>query len=164
MYGGRPVIYGDKALLARLHEDDKYLWVQYDPIPDEMLGNYPLDWTHEREWRARVTERWWGNWPRPKEGVPLVLPPEYIDGEYVLSLPLILVRTLQETTDLRQWLAGLSAYQSTNVFISWLYAYCNELTIVPLDVVTERLKAGDDRWTRLETIPLDEIPLGSDSD
>jgi len=29
LYGGRPVIYGDKYLLKRLDDDDKYLWVYY---------------------------------------------------------------------------------------------------------------------------------------
>src|SRR6266851_463989 len=41
IYGGRPVTYGDTNLLSRLHDDDKYLWVRYNPAPSTLFGNYP---------------------------------------------------------------------------------------------------------------------------
>lgn len=75
-YGGRPAVYGDTNFLARLSNEDKYLWVRYDPIPDSQYGDYPLDWTHEREWRTRVRKYHFLDWGEtPDEGVPLVLPP-----------------------------------------------------------------------------------------
>jgi hypothetical protein len=75
-YGGRPVIYGDEGVLGarlspeELHdrrlrpdllvhknglpEDYQYLWAHYDPTRwDSNLGARPIDFRHEREWRAR---------------------------------------------------------------------------------------------------------------
>jgi hypothetical protein len=128
-------------------------------VPNSSFGNYPIDWTHEREWRALVRRFAWLNWGlTPEEGVPLILPPGYIDGTLVMSLPLILVRTLEEATELHEWLTGLPEYEGTNHFVRQLYAHFAELKIIPLDVVSERLEAGDSRWARLETLPWDEIP------
>lgn len=161
-YGGRPAIYGDTNLLAHLHDDDKYLWVRYNPIQSELFGNFPIDWTHEREWRARIKRYSSLDWGfTPCEGVPLLLPPSNIDGKFVISLPQILVRTLKDATALRQWLAEIPEYEGRNGFIKQLYAYYPDLKIIPLDVVAERLEAGDGRWGRLETFPWDEIPQGS---
>jgi len=160
-YGGRPVIYGDKDLLNRLHDEDKYLWVRYDPIPDPNYGNYPIDWTHEREWRARVRiESFdyldWGS--PPIEGVPLVLPTTSVDGKLVMSYPKILVWYKEDATELREWLATLPDYEGTNDFIKQFYAHLSDLEIIPLEVVSEKLKGGDDKWARLETLCLDDIP------
>jgi hypothetical protein len=75
-YGGRPVMYGDEALLASLPDGYKYLWVRYNPIPAGDLGTFPVDWTHEREWRSVVREVTCGAFGKsPTEGVPLLLPP-----------------------------------------------------------------------------------------
>jgi hypothetical protein len=53
-YGGRPIIYSDEDFLQYLPDDFKYLWGHYDPNALwEQHRNYPIDWTHEREWRAR---------------------------------------------------------------------------------------------------------------
>ncbi len=129
----------------------------YKPFPNEPFSKYPIDWTHEREWRARVKERWCGQWgPMPKEGVPLVLPPDYIDGMLVMSLPQVLVQTLPEAAELYEWIAGLPQYEGTNGFIRQLYDHFAEVKILPLDVVSERLEAGDTRWARLETLPWDQ--------
>jgi len=55
-YGGRPVIYSDSSTLDLLPDELKYLWVNYDPtaIWDDLRCGYPIDWTHEREWRVRA--------------------------------------------------------------------------------------------------------------
>jgi len=160
-YGGRPVIYGDKNLLARLHDDDKYLWVRYDPFPTDMLpssSSYPIDWTHEREWRTRTRKYAYREWGlTPEEGVPLILPPVFVEGEWVIPLPIVLVRTSQEATQLSEFLAGLQ-YNGANGFIRKLYDCFSEVKITPIDVVSERLKAGDSRWARFETLPWEEIP------
>jgi hypothetical protein len=161
-YGGRPVIYGDKDLLTRLGDEDKYLWVRYDPIPTEIVfGNYPIDWTHEREWRTRVRQHRVHGWGlTPDGGGPLLLPPVFVNGDRIIPLPKILVRTLTEAEQLRKFLAGLSKCDdSVKGFIRQLYDRFSELKIIPLEVVSERLNAGDDRWARLETLPADEIPL-----
>lgn len=72
-YGGRPVLYGDKKMLEAIHDDYKYLWVQYNPIPGS--DGYPLDFTHEREWRCIVnTKPQFGFTNLPKEGMPILLP------------------------------------------------------------------------------------------
>jgi hypothetical protein len=51
-YGGRPVIYSDQPTLEQLPDELKYLWVHYDPTA-LWKRSYPIDFTHEREWRAR---------------------------------------------------------------------------------------------------------------
>jgi hypothetical protein len=119
-YGGRPVIYGDETLYKRLSEEDQYLFVCYAPIP----FSKPVDWTHEREWRTKITtesnrfDRWGKT---PDDGVPLIFPAGYVDNEKELSLPRILVKSLQEAKELRKWITELPAYEGTNRFIKELY-------------------------------------------
>ena len=159
-YGARPVVYGDTSLLGRLSDEDKYLWVHYNPIPNRLLKNFPLDWTHEREWRTRATPYVYPDWGRtPDEGVPLILPPVYIDGQLVISTPVVLVKTLPEIKELRDFLIGASTYDEPNGFITRLFERFTELRIVPLDFVLDRLKAGEKRWARLETLPWNELAL-----
>lgn len=157
-YGGRPVIYGDEDLLNRLHDEDKYLWVRYSPL-SQPSRNYPVDWTHEREWRARVSVRVFHEWgPTPEEGVPLALPPIDISGKPLISLPRILVINSTLAEDLREWLKIIPEYNGTNLYIKYLHAHYNELKIIPLDLVYDNLEDGDERWSRLDTIPVDDIP------
>jgi hypothetical protein len=87
-YGGRPVIYGDQDLLNQLSEDYKHLWVRFNPIPNADFGGYPIDWTHEREWRARVKEYCYPDLgSTPSEGVPLLMPLDSQSTEPTLCLP-----------------------------------------------------------------------------
>jgi len=156
-YGGRPAIYGDEDLLNRLHDIDKHLWVKYSPL-SESSRNYSVDWTHEREWRARVNVCVFpGFGPTPEEGVPLVLPPINIDGKSLISLPQILVINSSLAEDLRRWLKAIPEYKGTNYYIKYLHEHYNELKIIPLDIVYDKMKDGDERWSRLETIPFDDI-------
>jgi hypothetical protein len=158
-YGARPVIYSDENMLVRLKDGDKYLWVHYQPYFNELDRKYPIDWTHEREWRARVNQPYCGRWGfPPAEGVPLVLPSEDAEGRSVLALPWILVRTFEDATKLREGLNSLPEYGGENHFIKHLYANFNNLNIIPLTFVIERLKAGGTKWGKLETLPVDEIP------
>lgn len=72
-YGGRPVLYGDRKMLEAISDEYKYLWAQYNPIPGS--DGYPLDFTHEREWRCVVNAKpQFGFIDLPKEGVPILLP------------------------------------------------------------------------------------------
>jgi len=159
-YGGRPVIYGDKDILDRLHQEDKYLWFPYDPLrqnPIDLRPN-PIDFTHEREWRARVIVRDFPRWGlTPEEGVPLVLPPIDIVGESVISLPRIIVINSEIAEDLREWLKASPEYKGKNIYIKYLHTRYTELKIIPLDIVRENLEKRDKRWSRLDTIPVDEI-------
>lgn len=115
-YGGRPVIYGTEDILGTkttsnepgyeegkevyidgLPRDSQYLWVRYDPIPNE--HGYVIDWTHEREWRCRVNtyhDHKLGD--TPTEGIPLLLPGvyDYEKENWIYYLPKILVHKSEE--------------------------------------------------------------------
>jgi hypothetical protein len=119
---------------VRLSEEDKYLWVRYDPTSDPRFG-YSIDWTHEREWRAKVNRFYFLDWGlTPKEGVPLVLPPSF--SEHRLPRPVVIVKTSEEATDLRRWFAALPAYQGGNGFVKKLYENRGNLHVVALESVT----------------------------
>jgi hypothetical protein len=160
-YGGRPVIYGDGDLLTRLDDEDKYLWVGYNPVPSSSYAGYPVDWVHEREWRARVKEYSFIDWGvTPDEGVPLFLPP-ICNGEAIPPVsPKLLVKTLDEAKDLREYLNGFQKYEGRNGFIRMFSDNLMQLQIVPLDYVHERLENGDNRWGRFETLPFGELREG----
>jgi hypothetical protein len=66
--GARPVIYGTTRG-EELPETEKYRFVSYDPtrIP------YPIDWTHEREWR-------WANFDFVSKGIP-----PFDDGDFEID-------------------------------------------------------------------------------
>lgn len=137
-YGGRPVIYGEEDILGvpltsaeAGYEEDKeiyknglpreyqYLWIRYEPIPNQQ--GYVVDWTHEREWRCRVRtyhDLKLGN--TPSEGIPLLLPAIYDQerGEHIYYLPKILVRNQDEKETMEQVIkellsAWLEACQSS---------------------------------------------------
>lgn len=158
-YGGRPVLYGDDQLLRNLNDEDKYLWVRYSPVPDWGM-RYPIDWTHEREWRSR---------PRryhlvqlgmtPTEGVPLVLPPPHGPPDHdKFFWPKILVRTLQDARDLVAWLRALPPPQpGVNGFVRFFREVAATLAVVPLDVVENKIAAGDARWSKLDSLPFEEL-------
>ncbi|HOG18516.1 MAG TPA: hypothetical protein PLB96_14355 [Syntrophales bacterium] len=148
-YGGRPVIYGDDGLLARLHEDDKYLWVNYDPLP-QMSHEYPTDWTHEREWRARVLvyeDPELGK--SPLEGIPLVLPPIDIKRGRKILLPKIVVLNDAVEKTIREFISSMPEYNGPNCFIKYFFDHITELEIIKLADVTDK----DERYWRLETFP-----------
>ena len=92
-YGGRPAIYGDEVLLSSLPDDQKYLWVRFQPIPNSDFAGYPIDWTHEREWRSTVNDyEVAGRGAYSSDGVPLLLPPTKKN----LFLPWVLVSSESE--------------------------------------------------------------------
>lgn len=150
-YGGRPAIYGDDGLLERLHEDDKYLWVRYSPLP-HAPQEYPVDWTHEREWRVRVSDYNDPNFGQaPHEGVPLVLPPIDIGNGPLISLPRIVVLNDAVGETIREFIRSMPKYNGTNCFIKYFHEHLTELEIIELDVVSDNLK--DEKYWRLETLP-----------
>lgn len=115
-YGGRPVIYGSEDILGiplmpgepgyetdreiyknGLPKEYQYLWMRYQPIPNE--HGYVVDWTHEREWRCRIKiyhDGRFGN--TPAEGIPLLLPAVYSHERkmFVYYLPKIIVKNKEE--------------------------------------------------------------------
>lgn len=88
----------------------------------------------------------------------LFCPPLDTSKGFVISLPRILVRTLEEATELRDWISGLPKYEGSNCFIKQLYENFRQLFVIPVDFVYGRIKSGDNEWTRLETLPYDKIP------
>lgn len=159
-YGGRPVVYGDENLLKSLPADHKYLWVRYSPIPDEGFGGYPVDWTHEREWRAKQSPyHYLEVGTTPSEGVPLLLPPVYypVSKRHILCLPRFLVKTKVEAQELKEWIRGLPPYEGDNGFLRHYFQLLPRSMIIPLEEVEKRLGEGDMRWARLEALPYKEL-------
>jgi hypothetical protein len=159
-YGGRPVIYGDENLLRSLPDDHKYLWVRYNPVPSTALGGYPVDRTHEREWRARQhAYHYLDLGLGPTEGVPLLLPPVSYPGceKLVLSLPRLLVRTTAEADELREWIRNVPPYNGANDVLKYYFGTILPIVmIIPLEEVEQRLP-DDIRYARLDTLPCKEM-------
>lgn len=110
-YGGRPVIYSDSKTLEQLPDDLKYLWVSYDPTAIWKRA-YPIDFTHEREWRVRPSEYWnmaagIENHPDVDKIIPIQLPSRsdspsrnrFTDPHFV-----ILVDTEESKRKLAKWI------------------------------------------------------------
>ncbi len=158
VYGGRPAIYADKALLSLLPEEHKYLWVRFNPIRSTELGGYPVDWTHEREWRAKVKPyNYKGFEMSPPDGVPLLLPIDFEPNPPMVYLPWIIVRTAEEAAEIKDWISELPVYKGANKVLGLYFAKLPNVLIVALDDVEEHLEAGDHRWARLDTLPYDEL-------
>lgn len=167
-YGGRPVIYASEDMLGRkltveekgyqegkeiytdgLHVEYQYLWVRYEPIPEH--EGYPIDFTHEREWRCR---------PRPSyhpgiDEVPLLLPVTLSGDKVVSYLPRLLVNKTTEKEKLTCIIKEKSLSWKEMCDTRYLKEYYDVLPsvkIVALEEVEEHLQAGDKRWARLENI------------
>jgi len=158
VYGGRPVVYGDENLLAALPDDWKYLWVRYNPIPNVELGGYPIDWTHEREWRVRATKYLYSSGETgPQEGVPLLLPPQMAIPKPIWYLPWILVKTKAEVNAFHKFISILPQYKGTSKIFRLYFDILKKAPVISLDDVETNIKNNDDRWSRLDTLPLEEI-------
>ena len=158
-YGGRSVIYGDEDLLEALPDGCKYLWVRYSPIPDPIY-KYPVDWTHEREWRARSGPcKYFGIGSSPSEVVPLLLPPAFYPSakEHVLVLPRVIVKHRSEAEELKDWILDLPPYTGPNAVLRRYFSVLRNVLIIPLDDVRKHIEEGDERWSSLETLPYKEL-------
>jgi len=159
-YGGRPVIYGDKILLEGLPKEYKYLWVRYDPIPAPgpfVSDVYPIDWTHEREWRCRVNQSYprylrKENLPLPQEGVPILLPMDYRENKITPDF-YILVDKKEEITDLKQWILHQLPYEGKNKYLCVYFERLPNAQIISLQEVKEHLQTGEQEWARVDTLP-----------
>ncbi len=158
-YGGRPVSYGDENLLNKLPDEYKYLWVHYQPIPSEGIHGYPLDWTHEREWRALAVKYSYGAlgmWT--EEGVPLLLPPQISEkSKPIWYLPWIIVRDKSEVDNVRQYIGTFEPYTGSNGILKLYFKLLPKVPIVSLDEVKDRVNAQDPMWCRLDTLPMEEL-------
>lgn len=151
-YGGRPVIYGDKNMLELLHQDIQYLWVRYEPVPSDFYNGYPIDWTHEREWRCRSK-----NYPSKDatwdtNGVPLLLPHDYLNHKNIPDFK-ILVHRKEEVDELKEWIGKLNPYAGQNKWIETYFRRLPKTDIISFEEVSEHIDHGDDDWARIETIP-----------
>ena len=132
-YGGRPVIYGDKTLLEALPNSIKYLWVRYNPIPSSSSGGYPLDFTHEREWRCVVNPATQYGFNMPSKGIPLLLPWDASCNHDAYKFRIIVSKT-EEVEILRQAIYNHITTQNKSGL------YWDRLTntqIIPLNEVNE---------------------------
>jgi hypothetical protein len=160
-YGGRPVIYGDEYMLNGVADDYKYLWVRLQPDPEIEENGYPIDWTHEREWRARVKPYHYlelGN--TPPDGIPLLLPPSPASASSSkpkLHLPWILVKRPEEVHALKQWINDLPSYNGQNGFLKHYFQNLDKAPMIALEEVENRLEQGNVSWSRIDTLPIEEL-------
>ncbi|MGE3409013.1 MAG: abortive infection system antitoxin AbiGi family protein [Pirellulales bacterium] len=152
-HGGRPVFYGTKDMMGRklkMDEDGfqegrdiytdgiptwlQYLWVQYKPTVAH-FSDYPIDFTWEREWRYVCRDK----------PLPIVL--EQHQGIFTKELPVgaLIVERDSNVDAVRECLAA-----KTQQGFRWPAALNR---IVSLETAERMLKAGDDRYARIETWP-----------
>lgn len=144
-YGGRPVFYGDKKLLNTLSDDYKYLWVQYNPIPGS--DGYPLDFTHEREWRCIVNTKPQHSFSDlPTEGIPILLPWDAScnDDKYKFR---IIVNTRSDADILRQ---VLQPQDSHNTILNAYFKRLPETQMLALEDVRKLLQEAHISSIRFE--------------
>lgn len=169
-YGGRPVLYSNDGILgtqlppkeviawgyppeAWVYEgglplDLQYLWVGYDPTA-LWRRNYPVDWTHEREWRACpnvAINRSIGLSNDEEIGVPLQLPTRNTDTPRKPRF-VILVDTEARKAELSEWIAAAVG----EISIRGLYwrRYAGALEEAPI-LIFETVEASDKSLGRLE--------------
>lgn len=172
-YGGRPVISGSEEILGTLlmpaepryepdkdiyrnglPEDHQYLWVRYQPIPNQDWN--VVDWTHEREWRCKINtyhDDKLGS--TPTEGVPLLLPSVYNHkhGKPEYFLPKILVGTREEKTTvnevIKELLQGWTKACQTN-YLKKYFELLPKVNVVALSELAENPDATKLDWIILE--------------
>lgn len=154
--GGRPVFYGSKAMLGTLlktgeegYEEGKeiykdglppsqqYLFVRYKPT----VGNwdeYPIDFTWEREWRIKCSP----------PGLPVAV--SNYEGVFNKETPIgaLIVEKDDQVEHVRTLLKQKAAEG---------HRWATLLrVIVSLETVATKLKEGDARYARIETLPEEE--------
>lgn len=172
-YGGRSVIYDSEDILGiplepsehgyeadkeiyrdGLPKDYQYLWMRYQPIPNE--DGYVVDWTHEREWRCRARiyrDPRLGN--TPAEGIPLLLPAVYdFDRRKpVYYLPKILVRKKDERETIETLIKELLPTWIKDCQSDYLKHYFELLPkakVIALNELENDPEAGNLDWIILE--------------
>jgi hypothetical protein len=151
--GGRPVLYGSKCMLGRrmkpdepgyeegkeiytggLPADLQYLWVRYEPAVGDS-GDYPIDFTWEREWRVKCSGA----------GLPVYL--DQYSGVFNPATP-VCALVVEKDEQVAKVRSLLQAKMGQGV------VWAGKLTrIVSLETVATKLKLGDQRYARIETWP-----------
>jgi hypothetical protein len=161
-YGGRPVLYGDNALLNALPADLQYLFMRYDPRKRGQSG-YPYDFTFEREWRTRLATN--NPWGHIIKGVPLLLPDDFTNlamqskspGQWLYNEEApdvrIIVARNQDVAPLRQWVNGWILAEKAEAYFKIYYYAIRKAQIISLEYVKERLEAGDQDYRKIDTLP-----------
>ncbi len=170
-YGGRPVIYGDNDVFNSLNDDVKYLWACYRPIRNDDLG-YPNDFTFEREWRCRVTDKdYLLPWGHSLKAAPLLLPDDFRrvakevkPGRWKLRderFPdfRIIVQHDAEVNILREFLSELRPKLEARTYFKVYYAAVKRAQIISMEHVKRMLKAGSENYRRIEDLAKPETRL-----
>jgi hypothetical protein len=164
-YGGRHAIYGDEALLAALDNDFKYLWVRYRPMKPGW--DDPVDFTPEREWRSRVAGKEGMPWKHELPGVPLLLPFDFYQTVEQIPAPpgrlhfktcapdfRIIVKRDIEVEQVCKFISGLIAEPTAQAYYHYYYSAVKKAQIISLEHVERRLEQGDEKYRRIETLPM----------
>ena len=161
-YGGRPVCYGDKRALKALDDAHKYLWVQYDPIPG--TDGYPLDFSHEREWRCIVNTRpQYGFDVLPAEGIPILLPWDAScnHSEYKFR---ILVSMEDDAQIVRAYVQALQPPSGQSKLLDTYFKRLSETQILALEAVRKYVETSQIGSIRFEDLsfltPEQRIKMG----
>lgn len=154
--GGRPVIYGSKEMLGTqikagdpdfeegkeifrdgLPRSLQYLFVRYSPNVGNIgtFGEYPVDFTWEREWRIKCS----------LPGLPLAL--DNYSGYFKPDIPIgaLIVEKDDQVEHVRALMARKVADGQR-----WAALLTR---IVSMETVKAKIGAGDDRYARIETYP-----------
>jgi len=149
-YGGRPVVYGDIKALKALGDDHKYLWVQYNPIPGP--DGYPLDFSHEREWRCTVNIKpQYGFDVLPKEGIPILLPWDAScnHNDYKFR---IIVNTEDDAEIARAYVQGLQPHSGHSKLLEAYFRRLPETQIVVLEDIRKHIQLSQIGSVRFEDL------------
>ena len=65
----------------------------------------------------------------------------------------ILVDRQDERDELQQWISNLPDYTGDNVYFQIYFRRLPNMKIISLQEVKEHLDAGEEEWSRIETIP-----------
>jgi hypothetical protein len=168
-YGGRPVIYGDYSMLCSLREDDKYLWVRYEP--SRVSTNDVVDFTSEREWRSRLADTAVLPWGYALMGIPVLLPDDFRRvasrtpakfWAFTGTCPpdfRIIVRWDTDVKKVRDLIRGLNAGPTEKAYLRVYLAALQRVQVISLEHIERKLEEGDNSYRRIETLPSpDEMP------
>lgn len=158
-YGGRYVIYGDEDFFKRLRKEDDYLFVPYNPN----RSLYPLDWTHEREWRCKAKDFYHKPILTTDKGVPLVLTEGNPPNEKFVT-PYIIVSKNEERERLKESILKFSPDGWQSEYLKIYFERLPHFKIISLEEVEEHLQAGENEWGRIETIPFEESDNSNESE
>lgn len=160
-YGGRPVIYSDDSILgtldsmgpqgappwvyqAGLPAEAQHLWVNY--VPTALWARpYPLDWTHEREWRARpsaAVNHGSSLACLEDEAVPVRLPTDRSCATPDVGF-VVLVDSQERKADLRAWIDSVApGIESRGGYWMWYADGLRRCPIMSFEVIKAAIEVS----------------------